>query len=97
MYTRPTQVTTVDIGPIFLCTVHCLENVRPENNENMVYEDLEPVPGVNHHERHCLPDFAAVTRPAVLGLTWSLLQVVRAATAADCGTSFSGLWKPENT
>lgn len=27
--------------------VHCLENVRAENNQNMVYEDIPPVPGVN--------------------------------------------------
>lgn len=50
MYTRPwTQAFTVEYRPdLSLYEVHCLENVRPENNENMVYEDLEPVPGVNH-------------------------------------------------
>ena len=26
--------------------VHCLENVRPESNENIVYEDIKPIPGI---------------------------------------------------
>lgn len=26
--------------------VHCLENVRAESNEDIVYEEIEPIPGI---------------------------------------------------
>lgn len=49
MYSRPwTQAFTIEYRPdARFYEVYCLENTRPENNENMIYEDVKRVPGVN--------------------------------------------------
>lgn len=48
-YSKPwTQAFIIEYRPDSkFYEVHCLENVRPENNETMIYEDIKPVPGVN--------------------------------------------------
>jgi hypothetical protein len=38
-------VTGSPLGPRARYEVHCLENVPPESNENIVYEEIEPIPG----------------------------------------------------
>jgi hypothetical protein len=48
-YTHPWTVTYLSAyqPDLELLPQHCLENVRPQNNAGMVYEDLKPIPGVN--------------------------------------------------
>lgn len=50
MFSKPwTQAFTAEYRPdMTMYEIHCLENVRKENNENLVYEDVKPVPGVNN-------------------------------------------------
>ena len=44
-----TEAFTSEYRPdMTMYEVHCLESVRAENNQGLVYEDIQPVPGINH-------------------------------------------------